>query len=366
MTKPIKLKKHKIYSFFSGSGFLDLGFELAGFDVAYVNEYHKPFLDAYKYSRGRLGISEPEVGYFCGSVESCLDGAEAIRIKESLKNFKLNNDIVGFIGGPPCPDFSVAGKNKGQDGENGKLSQTYIDLICLHNPDFFVFENVKGLWKTKTHRAFYEKLKEQLRSNGYLTTEKLINSIEYGPAQDSERIILFGFKKKAFPKLSSKIDLFPWNKYIKYNREELFKLEWPKAGEAGLANVPQDLTVQYWFERNEVAKHPNSVQCFKPRAGLKKFETIMEGDDCKKCFKRLHRFRYSPTAAYGNNEVHIHPTEARRISAAEALSIQSLPKEFCLPPDMTLTNMFKTIGNGVPFLAANGIAKSIFDFLEGH
>lgn len=45
--------------------------------------------------------------------------------------------------------------------------------------------------------------------------------------------------------------------------------------------------------------------------------------------------------------------------------MQTLPKEFEFPPDMTLTDKFKTIGNGVPFLLANGIAKTIMDFLEG-
>jgi len=90
-----------------------------------------------------------------------------------------------------------------------------------------------------------------------------------------------------------------------------------------------------------------------------------EGDDSKKSYKRLHRWRYSPTAAYGNNEVHIHPYLPRRISVAEALAIQSLPKEFELPATMTLTNMFKTVGNGVPFLASRGIALTILDFLTG-
>jgi site-specific DNA-cytosine methylase len=50
------------------------------------------------------------------------------------------------------------------------------------------------------------------------------------------------------------------------------------------------------------------------------FKVIDEGDDLKKSYKRLHRWRYSPTAAYGNNEVHLHPYKARRISAAEALA----------------------------------------------
>ena len=127
--------------------------------------------------------------------------------------------------------------------------------------------------------------------------------------------------------------------------------------------IPKNLTVQHWFDTNRVEEHPNAGDCFKPKAALPKFRTIDEGDDSKKCFKRLHRWRYSPTAAYGNNEVHLHPYRARRISVAEALSIQSLPKEFILPPDMTLTDKFKTIGNGVPFLAAQGIARSVRDFL---
>ena len=49
---------------------------------------------------------------------------------------------------------------------------------------------------------------------------------------------------------------------------------------------------------------------------------------------------------------------------AEALALQSLPKEFALPNDMTITDSFKTIGNGVPYLLAKGIASSIKDYLD--
>lgn len=41
---------------------------------------------------------------------------------------------------------------------------------------------------------------------------------------------------------------------------------------------------------------------FTPKAGKAKMEVIDEGDDSKKSYKRLHRWRYSPTVAYGNNE----------------------------------------------------------------
>ena len=94
-------------------------------------------------------------------------------------------------------------------------------------------------------------------------------------------------------------------------------------------------------------------------------QSVDEGDDSKKSYKRLHRWRYSPTVAYGNNEVHLHPYKARRLTVAEALALQSLPKEFSLPPTMSLTDKFKTTGNGVPFLLAKGIAQTINDYLLG-
>ena len=93
-------------------------------------------------------------------------------------------------------------------------------------------------------------------------------------------------------------------------------------------------------------------------------QQIEEGDDSRKSYKRLHRWIYSPTAAYGNNEVHLHPFHARRISVAEALAIQSLPKEFEMPSDVSLTRKFKMIGNGVPYLASIGIAKTVLKFIN--
>ena len=91
---------------------------------------------------------------------------------------------------------------------------------------------------------------------------------------------------------------------------------------------------------------------------------IEEGDVSKKSYKRLHRWRYSPTAAYGNNEVHLHPYKTRRLSIAEVLAIQSAPKKFELPKTMSLTDMFKTVGNGVPVLMMEKIAKELKKLLE--
>jgi DNA (cytosine-5)-methyltransferase 1 len=360
------VQKPLIFSFFTGAGFLDLGFEKAGFAIGYVNEVHAPFVEAYKYSRAKLKLPQPEHGFYEGDVADCLHGEEASKLGQYVKSAIASDRVVGFVGGPPCPDFSVGGKNRGATGENGKLSQTYIELICKHKPNFFVFENVKGLYRTSKHREFFDGLKVKLTANGYRCTERLINAIEYGAPQDRERIILIGVLGK---KSSVDLNLFNWFGHTKYAQSEAFHFPWPDAqtiskNRTQPTGIPVALTVKYWFDKNDVERHPNASHQFKPRAGLERFKTVDEGDDSKKSYKRLHRWRYSPTAAYGNNEVHIHPWLARRISVAEALALQSLPKAFELPASMTLSNMFKTVGNGVPYLAALGLAKTIMDFLK--
>lgn len=363
----------KVFSFFSGSGFLDLGFETNGFDIEFVNEFSSTFMNAYQYSREKMGLRKPAFGYHNTDINIYLNENQN-KLAAYISKAREDGSFIMFIGGPPCPDFSVAGKQRGKDGDNGKLSKSYIDTIIRFAPDCFLFENVKGLWRTAKHRAFFEELKTLLYNNGYVTTERLTNALEYGVPQDRDRILLFGIKKSLLD--ASRIDSntildFPWEKYQRYKLDDVKALKWPtkdvfvNGGDRECpTGIPKELTVQYWFDKNDVEHHPNAKQYFTPKAGLAKMQVIDEGDDSKKSYKRIHRWRYSPTCAYGNNEVHLHPYKERRLSAAETLSLQSLPKEFCLPSDMTLSAAFKTIGNGVPYLLSSGIAKTIYDYLS--
>lgn len=358
-----------VFSFFSGSGFLDLGFEKNGFDVDLVNEFQPEFLRAYKFSRQKMGLRTPRFGYFNIDINEFL-GSRKKELNEYVEIVRSEGDLLGFIGGPPCPDFSIAGKNRGRNGENGKLSKSYVDLIIEMKPDFFLFENVKGLWKTARHREFYEELKTSIHKAGYVTTDRLTNAIEFGAPQDRDRIILFGIKKNTLSSDSAIAD-FPWNAYRTYNLDEIKNMNWPttdpfleNSSMKCPSNIPEQFTVEYWFRKNGVEHHPNASDFFTPHSGLSRMQSIDEGDVSKKSYKRLHRWRYSPTVAYGNNEVHLHPYKPRRLSVAEALALQTLPKEFELPTDMTLTDKFKTIGNGVPYLLSSGIAKSVACFLS--
>ena len=354
---------YQIHSFFSGLGFLDLGFEAAGFETITCNEIHKPFYETYLFARDKMGIPYTHKEFLCSF--------DDIKSDKAIKPQK-DSGIIGYIAGPPCPDFSLAGKHKGHEGTNGRLTGIYFNTISTNKPHWFLFENVKGLWKTRKSKAYYEQIVKQLTNSGYWITAKLINCMDYGVPQERERVILIGFHRKIMNRTKGgllKREDFNWDSHSYFNAIEVKSLKWPKTNNFGYTPIkpkfcPEELMVQHWWDENNVENHVNAAHKFTPQKGLEKIKTIREGDVSRKSFKRLHRWRYSPTAAYGNNEVHLHPFKPRRISASEALAIQSLPKEYQIPEHISLSNMFKGIGNGVPYLAAKALAHSIHEFLD--
>jgi len=355
-----------IISLFSGVGVLDLGFEQAGFRTTMANEIHPPFAAAYGHARSCMDIGQPLHGVVVDTVESFL-GNRREQLVAAMRDSRSRYGLVGFIGGPPCPDFSAAGKHGGGDGDHGRLTRVYADLIAAMQPDFFVFENVKGLWATTRHRTFYDSIRRQLVDAGYAVTDKLVNALHYGAPQVRERVVLIGFRRASFVAADAMADGFDWNLHATYTAASTATWptvapfvangvrRWPRSVPATL----RPLTVGHWFDRNQVETHPNGGDSFRPRDGLERMQTVREGDVSRKSFKRLHRWRHSPTVAYGNNEVHLHPSQPRRLSVAEAMAIQSLPRNFTLPRDMTLTDKFKTIGNAVPLLLAVALARTL-------
>lgn len=350
-----------VYSFFSGIGFLDLGFEKNGFHIRLVNEYDPVFMSAYQYAR-----KYPQDRKYCNeSAEEFLHGGLKQGLAAMIREDRRNNHLVGFVGGPPCPDFSVAGKNKGASGENGRLTATYIELICQFLPDFFVLENVKGLFATKIHRNFLDRETKKLLERGYEVSVQVENALEYGAPQFRERLFVVGFRNARRGALVAPLVL-----QKRHTMDAILKKDWPREDPFAIDNprtpprgIYKRLSVEHWFEKNNVLLHPNANDCFEARKA-ERFLQIPEGRVSGKSFKRLHRWRYSPTAAYGHNEVHLHPYKPRRLSVAEALAIQSLPKDFVVLPSASLTAKFKMVGNGVPFLLAVALAQATRNELE--
>lgn len=370
-------KQISIFSFFSGVGILDLAFEKNGYNIVYVNEFDPQFLDGYQYARQEMKISNPIYGYASCSAERYVKRRGRRHLLNLINLERKKGNWVGFIGGPPCPDFSVAGKNAGAKGENGRLTKTYFDIICKCKPDFFLFENVKGLVRTEKHRKFYNEMKLKVTANDYVISDSVENALAYGVPQFRERVFMVGIQTNFINEKQNK-DMngdgslqFCWDQNKKFAIEHVLNCKWPAQTPFEVDNhcdfiyhALKELTVEYWFEKNQVETHFNCNDIFAVKKGRQKIATIPEGDTSGKSFKRLHRWRFSPTAAYGHNEVHLHPYKVRRISVSEAMAIQSLPKEFVLPTTLSLSKKFKTIGNGVPFLMAAAIAKTLRSILQ--
>lgn len=356
-----------ILSFFTGAGFLDMGFMQAGFRTIWSNEYNENFAKGYSYAFSNMTGNVHQIS----NTSSIVDLGPNQIAKEAFLNLRTP-DIFGMIGGPPCPDFSVGGKNRGREGDHGRLSQVYVSRIIELQPTFFLFENVPGLLRTTKHREFFDYLRYQL-SHDYLIEYKVLNALDFGVPQDRERVIMVGIKKKW---LKKKLGLrtiprnyvwFHWPEDPRYTNAKT-RFNWP--GEVPFGSnpckpmdVPEELMVgSYICDIDEISSLPNGLEGFSPRSN--KFTIIPEGDVSRKSFKRLHRWRYSPTVAYGNNEVHLHPTQPRRLSVREALRIQSVSDSYILPEDMALTHKYKTIGNGVAVKVAYAVACSIRKMIE--
>ena len=76
-TRNANFAKPALFTFFAGAGFLDLGFEANGFEVVFVNEFHKAILGSYKYARQKMGIPKPIFGYLQDDITAMLSDEDA-------------------------------------------------------------------------------------------------------------------------------------------------------------------------------------------------------------------------------------------------------------------------------------------------
>lgn len=365
-------KEHKIpiLSFFSGGGFMDIGFEQAGFEVVWTNEFDKIFaqlhsagMTSWRQSQGNSVKSE------IFNTNSIIDVKSKDIIKEAFPNGKPK--YFGIIGGPPCQDFSMNGSLKGFDGERGKLTVVYFDKILELKPTFFVMENVTGLIKRKDTKEYLQTLLKRVEKEYFVDYEKL-NSLNYGVPQHRERVFFIGIRKEFLNKkfvegsFSGKWFPFPINKTY---HNAASKYDWGKIVPFGQSlTKPQDVPFELCVESClvpilKIDQIPNANETFTLHKPINELEQIEEGETNRPSFKRLHRFKYSPTACYGNNEVHLHPYLNKRLSTREALRIQGVPDEYILPPEISLSKKFKMIGNGVPVPLAKAVAKAIKEFI---
>lgn len=158
----------KVVDLFSGCGGLSLGFELEGFDVVAAFEWWDAAVNCY-----RANFNHPVLKF------DLTDTAAAI-----VEIKKYTPDMI--IGGPPCQDFSHAGKRV--EASRAELTEKYAEIVTGYLPQFFVMENVE---RTKNSQA-YQCARQIFKNAGYGLTEIVLDASYCGTPQKRKRFICFG------------------------------------------------------------------------------------------------------------------------------------------------------------------------------
>ena len=97
-------------------------------------------------------------------------------------NYEELPDFDVQIGGSPCQDISVAGKRAGLSGVRSRLFFSFVALLKVKQPDYFIFENVKGLLSSNEGRDFAEVI-NQFSEAGYDLWWQILDASDFGIPQ---------------------------------------------------------------------------------------------------------------------------------------------------------------------------------------
>lgn len=417
----LKNKKIRFIDLFAGAGGLSEGFVRQGFEpVAHV-EMDKAACNtlrtrtAYHYLKA-TGRFDKYIDYLKGNItRSELYSFLPDNLRKSVINSAIgdkNNQMIFdridevnagkkidlIIGGPPCQAYSLIGraadKNKMKDDERNYLYVQYGEYIKKYKPKFFVFENVTGLYsaKDKDGNRYLDKLIELYRKLGYETEYSTLNAADFGVLQQRKRVILIGKKGK-------KKGFYP--AFIRQPRNcavnEIFKgLPMLKAGDGsmGLTNYLSHEKSKYLFEKSiiseldftthHIARPQNEQDKEIYRIAINKWHQKEERLNYNDLEKRLqtHKNRHSFVDRFKvvapnllasqtivahiakDGHYYIHPdiNQNRSISVRESARLQSFPDDFYFEGEYekpSRTAAFKQIGNAVPVVLAEEIAKAV-------
>jgi DNA (cytosine-5)-methyltransferase 1 len=323
----------KVISLFSGCGGLDLGFEMAGFEVPVANEFDPTIFATFKANHPKTKLIEGDI--------------------RNISEEDFPQDVDGIIGGPPCQSWSEAGSLRGIEDQRGQLFFDYIRVLRKTQPKFFLAENVSGMLANRHSDAVQNILKLFDESN-YNVSLTLVNAKDYGVAQERKRVFYIGFRKDLnvkfeFPEGSTKDD----NKKITL-RDIIWDLQFT-AVPSGANNKhnPEAINNNEYFtgafspifmSRNRVKSWDE--QAFTVQASGRQCQLHPQAPKMIKYDKNDCRFVEGQEGLY------------RRMTIREVARVQGFPDDFKFIYEST-NDAYKMIGNAVPVNLAYEIAIAI-------
>lgn len=159
----------RVVDLFCGCGGLSRGFENAGYEV----------LAGYDNWQAAINVYRANFNHPINQIDlSDVEGA-------SQHILQYHPQMI--IGGPPCQDFSSAGK-RDEDNGRGDLTLSYANIISSIHPDWFLMENVSTITKTRK----LAEAKEIFKAANYGLTQVILDASLCGVPQKRKRFFLIG------------------------------------------------------------------------------------------------------------------------------------------------------------------------------
>ena len=306
----------KVCSLFSGIGGIDLGFQQAGFDIIWANEFDHDAATTYRVNFGSNHLVEKDIR-------------------------QVNpHDIPDFdvlVAGFPCQPFSIVGRQKGFDDPRGNLFFEIGRIIDKKRPPIVFLENVANLMEHDDGKTFLV-IYNTLAQFGYAVKYKVLDSQEYGNVpQQRKRIFIVAF----------------------LDYDQCARFSFPE---------PIERTVQLNDILNRSVKHDD---IYYYNASSFYYEEMLKTVTDKRALYKINDHGVSPkknficptlTANMGTypDRVPIIKDDygIRKITPLECLALQGFPKDFIFK-GISLNSAYKQCGNSVVVPVVRRIAEKI-------
>lgn len=333
-----KGKTYKVVSLFSGCGGLDLGvlggfsvfagenklsFERNPFDIIWANDFYKPACDAYR-------------KHF--SHEICY--ADITKIdKESIPR----GDII--IGGFPCQDFSISGKQGGLGTERGNLYLQMLEAIKVQKPIAFLAENVKNILSPmlvdENGVRTIDRIKHDFEALGYNVQVNLVYAPDYGIPQRRWRVFIVGIDSSL-----NKTFSMPKAHHSPMNAKQAIDDLWGKENDLSIPNHNQ-----------------MSLAKFKPpKRNGNQGNYQVRADQPSQTIRSEHHMNIQAHYRTYNEDEPQNRDYWRRLTVRECARLQTFPDDFEFVGSKTET--YKVVGNAVPPMLGWYMARALYRSLE--
>lgn len=323
-----KNSKIKVISLFCGAGGMDVGFHQAGFETCLAIDHWPDAVDTFNHN------SKAPV--------ACVRDLANLTPREFLSLIPAGEEPVGIIGGPPCQGFSRGNVGSDPNDPRNLLPFRYASLLSAarkrFNLHFFVFENVTGLLDAK-HLPRFHKIVEEFRKAGFRLFVKRLDASNFSVPQKRHRLFIVGLNEDLYPDVDFE---FPEDKQKLRVVADVMK------------GLPSATLFDRTLDRESIPFHPNHWTMV-PRS--KRFANEASVSASGRSFRRLSWDKPSPTVAYGNREIHVHPDGQRRLTIYEAMLLQGFDPKFEILG--SLSSQVTQISNAVPPPLARAIANQL-------